>query len=289
MRVSQFIKSFTLAFLGTLLISCGINYEGDNMPNISGLKNKLQTIPQKKWDILKEKKVYFGHKSVGANIMQGIDIVKSEYPAIDFTILETDKAESFINPIWGHSKIGTNTKPLTKIDAFRDILDQGLGNKLDIAFMKLCYVDITEGTDIDMVFNYYTQTIKNLQKKYPRIKFIHFTVPLTSSKQVDVKDRVKDIIKGIIGKRTIMDINLADNIARDKYNGLLKKNYHGKELFDLAAYESMYPDGKKETCQKDGKLYQCLISDYTYDGGHLNGFGKEIIASNLLLFLSELY
>ena len=289
MNINIVKKIIISAICLTIFTSCNKDYKGAVMVNLEKTTKLLENIHQEKWDILAKKKIYFGHKSVGADIMNGIEIVASNNSAINLKIQETTDSASFDKPIWGHSKIGINTKPESKINAFSDILNQGLGDKLDIAFMKLCYVDVTKDTDINTLFENYSQTIKLLEKKYPKIKFIHLTVPLTSYKKRNFKEQIKDIIKKVIGRKTLKEIHIENNIMREKYNTLLRNHYKKDKLFDLAFYESVYKDDIQEKCKKNGKEYPCLIPHFTYDGGHLNMTGKKAVASNLLLFLSKLY
>jgi len=70
---------------------------------------------------------------------------------------------------------------------------------------------------------------------------------------------------------------------------MLRKEYEGKEpLFDIAKFESTLPDGSRTSFSENGKIYYCLASNYTTDGGHLNDLGKKVVAEQLLLFLSKL-
>ena len=78
------------------------------------------------------------------------------------------------------------------------------------------------------------------------------------------------------------------NVKRNEYNALLKSEYEGKDpILDLAAVESTYPDGKRESFEHDGKVVYALIPGYTYDGGHLNEIGRYRAANELLKVLSE--
>ena len=94
---------------------------------------------------------------------------------------------------------------------------------------------------------------------------------------------IKAWIKKLIGKPVG---GYDDNIKRNQFNELLKKEYDGKEpVFDLAKMESIRPDGKRETFTKDGKTHYSLVPDYTSDGSHLNETGRKKAAEQLLLLL----
>ena len=58
----------------------------------------------------------------------------------------------------------------------------GLGQHVDVAMMKLCYVDINSGTDVDALFATYRTTMAALQREVPGVTFIHVTVPLTTER-----------------------------------------------------------------------------------------------------------
>ena len=69
--------------------------------------------------------------------------------------LTKDKSD-LQKPIFAHYEIGKNDYPLTKIEDFSKIMDEGgLGSVLDISLMKFCFVDIHSNTDIEDVFNAY--------------------------------------------------------------------------------------------------------------------------------------
>ena len=52
-------------------------YGGKVMEDILTGNIKFSDVPQTKWDSLSGKKIYFGHQSVGSNILDGLRIVLS--------------------------------------------------------------------------------------------------------------------------------------------------------------------------------------------------------------------
>lgn len=240
------------------------------------------------WKNIISKKIYFGHMSVGFNIINGIEDIIKENNLKGLRIIETKNAADFNSPLLAHSKNGVNTNPVSKIDSFADSINNGLGRKADIAFFKFCYVDIVSDTNVPDVFSYYETKMDALIKAYPRVKFVHFTVPLSTYKKRDFKIKVKDITKSIIGRETSKQKDINDNIARNKYNELLFKKYNKKDIFNLAELESAFHDGSRETVTKNGEQYFSMVPDYTYDGGHLNECGRKYIAINLLRYLTSL-
>ncbi|MDY6970565.1 MAG: hypothetical protein SVR08_18210 [Spirochaetota bacterium] len=271
------------------IIACSIDEKGRDVMSKEDTSSEIASVTKSKWDKLSQKKIYFGHMSVGYNIMDGVSDIIKENPDLSLNIVETNNKEDFRSSIFAHSKNGENTKPKTKIDAFVNLMENGLGNKVDIAFFKLCYVDILKDTDVDEVFNYYKTSMKTLKKKFPKTLFIHTTAPLTAERMDrGIKIRIKDMIKAIIGRMTTKERHIIENIKRYRFNELIRNEYSDKIIFDLAKIESTYPDGKREVSEKDGNKHYALIPAYTYDGGHLNERGRKIIAEKLLVFLAEL-
>ncbi len=245
----------------------------------------VKNIPESKLQKLSNKKIYFGHQSVGYNIVDGLKDIMKENPGIKLNIVDTNDPEMFKMPVFAHSAVGQNTKPDSKVDDFAKLMEQGIGNKADMAFLKFCYVDADEKTDVQKVFDYYKSRLAQLKGKYPDTTFIHFTMPLVS-KQSGIKIWTKNLIKKIIG-RPVRDYNI--NIKRNQFNDMLKKEYEGKEpIFDLARIESTLSDGRQLTLTKDGVAFYSMATEYTYDGGHLNEKGRKIAAQELLLFLANL-
>lgn len=264
-------------FILLLFFACAQGEEFKNMNQITESK-KINEADIKK---LASKKIYFGHMSVGYNIIDGL---KSILPAdSELNIVETSDPKDFSKPVFAHSQNGENTKPETKIAAFIQKMDAGLGNKVDIAFFKFCYVDVTTGTDVNKLFNEYKAAMDGLIKKYPETTFLHVTVPVTAE-DVSMKIKIKKFIKTSIGKQ-VTD-HVTDNLRRTEYNSLLKNGY-GIKVFDLTKLESSTIDSEKNFAKTAGTQHQALLKIYSYDGGHLNQKGREKIALELLKFINK--
>lgn len=265
-------------------ISCSSNQNQSQKIQLSSIKD----IPAKNWEALAQKNIYFGHQSVGSNIVAGIEETIQANPQITLNIDKTNNGASypFSSPTFLHKAIGKNQDPFSKIDDFQNNIENIFATKPDIAFFKFCFVDFDPRTDIDAVFSHYKNTMASLKKTYPDITFVHVTVPLTcyAPGPSGWVKRSKDIIKKIIGKQNLYDFSSA-NI----YNQKLREEYSGKEpLFDLALFESTYPDGTRAQYEKDNKTIFELVQAYTDDGGHLNKQGRQFIAEQLLIFLAQL-
>lgn len=252
-------------------------------------KNNILDISQSSLKLISEKKIYFGHMSVGYNIIDGLkSVINNKYPNT-LNIVETNNPADFSKPVFAHSKNGRNLYPKSKIDSFVKQINGNLGKHVDIAFFKMCYVDIRSDSNINEIFQYYKKVFNDLIKRHRKIKFIHFTVPLTTIRNFGLKESIKDLIKKIIGKQTKLEKSKNDNIKRWEFNELLKKEYK-ESIFDLAGFESLYPDesGKREVFKTDSNAYPALIPEYSNDGGHLNNLGSKIIAKRLLLYLNDI-
>lgn len=211
-------------------------------------------------------RIYFGHQSVGFNIMKGINqLSRGEglgTPAyVDLTKGEPVPTDGgrFI----AHVKIGTNGKPLTKIAAFDKALRGGLAGQVDVAVFKLCYVDIDARTNVGTIFKKYRTAMAALERDFPQVTFLHATVPLETR-------------------------SVAANINRTRLNELIRKEYGPTgRLWDIARVEATDPDGKPVGGTRGGKKYEALFGDYASDGAHLNETGGKLVAESLLTLVAE--
>lgn len=233
------------------------------------------------WKRLSEKKIYFGHMSVGFNIVEGLKDVMKENPQIKLRIVETNDTTMFGMPIFAHSRNGKNHDPESKIDAFAESMERGIGNNVDIAFFKFCFVDITANTDVQKEFKYYKEKMEKLKGHYPQTIFIHVTVPVTT-----VQSGLKAWLKTLLDRPVD---GYAQNIRRNEFNDLLRQEYEGKApLFDLGKIESFLEDGQSVTFAEGGKSFYAMNPAFTNDGGHLNPTGRKFVAQSLLILLAQL-
>lgn len=229
-------------------------------------------------DNLSTKYIFFGHKSVGNNILNGINKLKEKKECFsDIVLYELFENNDLNGPGIYHKNNGENGFPKTKCDAFKNFLsEKRYGDQFDIAFFKFCYVDFQKNTDVQNVFDYYTITIEEIRREFPKLMIIHVTVPLCSHIMG---------IKGLIKRILVPDIA---NVKRNQFNQLLKDKYGDEEpIYDLAKIESTLPDGSQSSFKYEGKSYYSLYKGYTDDGGHLNEFGRLIAAKELLIVLAE--
>lgn len=263
------------------VLICFIGCKGEVMNKDVVDFSELKAVPQGEWDKLASKRIYFGHQSVGYNIMNGVRDIINEFPQIKLNIIEGKDIKEFIDPVFAHSAVGENKDPYSKIDDFKGIMENGLGNKVDVAFFKFCYVDIDKDTNINKLFAHYSETMDSIKKKYPKIKIVFVSCPI----RVRPKG-IKTGIKRILG---IAIPDELDNLKRIEFNDLLISNYlDTKRIFDLAKHEAAKPNGKENTFKTKGKKNMFLVPEYSSDGKHLNSVGRRKIGKDLLLFLLQI-
>jgi len=246
--------------------------------------SSIDDVPREYWVRLAEKKVFFGHQSVGYNIIEGIGDIVRKRSYIKLNIVETCDPAEFDVPIFAHSQVGSNTDPVSKIESFTSIMDAGVGNMVDIAFFKFCYVDIMRNSDPQEILDRYIAAIEDMEGRYPESRFLHVTVPIRSVPK-GAKANLKQFIKRLIGKAGVLD----DNKMRLSYNKLLNDAYGEKgSIFDLALTESLRPNGLRCYAAKGPERVYVMAPEYTEDGGHLNTLGREKVAEQLLITLAEI-
>ena len=243
------------------------------------------TLPEAQLEKLENTNILFGHQSVGNNIIDGLNTVINNNPEIRLNVQNIDSLASYRKPAFLHFAVGVNGDPKSKCDSFKKIMDSGIGESVDIAFFKFCFVDIGEDTNVEDVFNYYVNTMDYLKKQYPQVTFIHVTAPLTVIPD-NVTTRIKSFIKRILRKP---DWVYTSVVQRNRYNDLLRRKYSGKEpIYDLALLESTWPNGDLHSFIYNGSKYYSMVPIYTYDEGHLNNYSRINAAKALINLLASL-
>jgi hypothetical protein len=246
--------------------------------------SSIDDVPGEYWAKLADKKIFFGHQSVGYNIIDGIKDIINERDYIKLDVIEAREPAAFDHPVFAHSQVGMNTEPFSKIKSFEEIMDSGVGSKVDIAFFKFCYVDIMRGSDPRKIFDGYKAALEELKNRYPNTKFLHVTVPIRSVPK-DIKKSLKQSVKLLIGKPGFFE----NNMMRQNYSELLKNAYSKTEpFFDLALIESVNTNGFKCHVSKGSEKVCVMAPEYTEDGGHLNSIGSKKVAEQLLIILAEM-
>ncbi|GAA1533680.1 hypothetical protein HD600_001863 [Microbacterium ginsengiterrae] len=203
-------------------------------------------------DALAGMHVFFAHRSVGADVMEmGV-------PAVYAAAGAQPPPDGF-----GDHWLDQTDDPATKLADFdRWVREDGVGERADVAFMKLGYVDILADTDVQRLFDEYRAMMDALESDYPEVVFLHATVSVTAW-------------------------DPENNAAIEAFNALMRDRYADTgRLYDLAAVVSTCADGtpaRGETAE--GAVYYRICDEFTRDGGHLNEHGATVAASALLRLL----
>lgn len=263
----------------TLLMACGGN--GGTVAEQQGATPAptLADITPAQWEALSRRRIFFGHQSVGGNIMDGVTDVLRDNPQMRLALHETRDLRASASPGFFHALIGRNDFPLEKFDDFVELASSGFDASGGIAMMKLCYVDIHRQTNADSLFREYQVRVQRIRMANPSVTIVHVTAPLTGIE--NWKGQLRAMLSGRATERQ-------RNVVRNRYNDLMRTTYGDREpIFDLARLESTLPDGSRAFFGGDQPVYM-LAPEYTDDGGHLNATARRRIAEQLLIMLARL-
>ncbi len=243
----------------------------------------VDSIPSNRWDVLGRKNVFFGHQSVGQNLVVGLSEILDENPEIKLNIVESTEFNEMASGNFFHGKIGQNIRPLSKIESFSEIITTNEGKNIDIAFIKFCYVDLMAQSDPVELFEAYTRAMETLRQRMPEIVFIHVTIPIESLPR-GAKNMIKEGVKKVLRRPGVYERNL----VRHRYNEMLRSAYEGKEpIFDIARLESTNPQGCTVFRAVGSEKVPFMDARFTADGGHLNKLARKRIAEQLLIVLAN--
>jgi hypothetical protein len=239
----------------------------------------LAEVPDSAWARLSTRVIYFGHQSVGADIVRGVRELMDTDARIRLKFLPLDSAAPGSGAFL-EGTIGTNGDPESKTAAFVRGLTAPGHSTVQIALHKYCYLDFGPGTDPAAVFGAYEESTTRLRQERPDLEIVHVTTPLTTN-----DGWARGLVKRILGRTTAADLNA----KRARYNALLRAAYGERDpLFDLAAFEATDPAGRQLVSRADGDAVPSLAAAYTDDGGHLNATGRRVVATRFLVFLAQL-
>lgn len=221
-----------------------------------------------------DRKIFFGHQSVGMNIIDGLQATYSPSGRPTLTVVESRTAPARTGGYLAHAPMGVNGDPIGKFADFTTVMNGSMGKAVDVAMLKLCYVDVTAQTDVDALFKKYSAMMAQLEAAHPDVTFIYTTVPLTTDRGWKQK------VKSWLGRDDQM--GPADNAARERYNQLVRKQYSQTgRFFDIAAVESTMDSAPAER-KRDGVPYYVLNNGLAADPGHLNGVGSRAAAAEFV-------
>jgi hypothetical protein len=234
-------------------------------------------ITPEQWASLSQRTFYFGHQSVGANIIEGVREVSAGRPEIRLRVVCGEPAAS--PGALNEFRIGRNEDPESKNAAIVLATNGALGPSPVIMF-KYCYVDVRDKTDPGKLFESYRQTVAQLRTRHPAATVVHLTVPLMTEPSL-----LRYVMNTVRGRTTSRE----ENAVRAEYNRLLRSAYAATEpVFDLAAVESTRADGSLEYGVVDGAKVPALAREWSSDSGHLNAAGRRHVAEQFLATLATL-
>jgi hypothetical protein len=230
------------------------------------------------WHTLSTRNIYFGHQSVGRNILEGIRELAAKEPEPAVKII------SGLDQVAGtglhESNIGVNGDPDSKIRDFSSFVASSRPAEHSILMFKFCYIDMTAGTDVQALFRKYREAVESLRMQYPNRTVVHITMPLTITESTPAY-----LARKILGRDTQRSLN----IKRNQYNELLRAEYGGKApIFDLATVESTRPNGSRSYFLENNSPIYTLATEWSADGAHLNEAGRLQVAGRLVADLASL-
>ncbi len=240
----------------------------------------LADVDSASWARLAQRRIFFGHQSVGRNIMDGVAEVLAAEPRVRLAVVETKDAAAMREPGLYHARVGRNTRPDEKEAEFAAIADTAFASGSGVGILKFCYADVGRDTDPEALFASYRQRVAALAARHPGLVLVHVTMPLTTveSPRGYWKNR-------LLGRPTARDLDA----LRGRYNALLRAAYEGREpVFDLAALESTREDGSRAFFRRGADTVFTLVPEYTTDGGHLGPAARRRVAEQFLIFLARL-
>lgn len=231
---------------------------------------------EEQWQRVARMRVVFGHQSVGSNILDGIrQAAEAQRVPLALTESRAPLADAGIQ----HFKAGHNEQPDSKLADFRAVLAASFAEgapRPDVALLKLCYIDFGQGIDPKQLAQNYIATVDDLARAHPDTVFVPVTSPLTT-----VQTGPKAWLKKALGKDPG---GYAANARRQVFNETLRGHYAaGGTLFDIAALES----GRGQShVESSGARIEVLNPLLTYDDGHLNNEGQQLIGGALISHLA---
>ena len=264
--------TWLLVVTALVLVSAAVWSTRERSPVVSGV---IVEPSEAELSTFATSRIFFGHQSVGANVITGVEATyASSGNATRLTVTETREPPLGTSGFLAHSPVGANGDPYRKMTDFAAILDGPAGSRVEVALLKLCYIDVVAGTDVDALFAAYAAMLADLERRHPDVRFLAATVPLTT-------DRTwKSTVKSWLGDddRT----GPAHNVARARYNELVRARFSATgDLYDIAAVEATLAQSPMER-RSGSATYHVLNQELAADSGHLNELGARLAAAELI-------
>lgn len=267
-----------MPLLAAVALACGGGAEGGEVVGVMDA-TPITSITNDQWEALAARPIFFGHQSVGRDMMHGVARVLDAHPEIPLRVVSADGPEDVGGTAFIDARIGRNRAPESKSAAFLEWV-RAMGDRPGaLAMYKFCYVDVNADTDPARLFADYQATIEEARRRHPGLLIVHMTLPLHTA-----DEGMGERIRTVLGFPTQTRLNA----IRNRYNELLLQTYGGRDpVFDLALLESTRSDGSRAFTRYRGENVYMLAPEWTYDGGHLNDSAKYRVAERLLVFLAQ--
>lgn len=267
-----------MPLLAAVALACGGGAEGGEVVGVTDA-TPITSITNDQWEALAARPIFFGHQSVGRDMMHGVARVLDAHPEIPLRVVSADGPEDVGGTAFIDARIGRNRAPESKSAAFLEWV-RAMGDRPGaLAMYKFCYVDVNADTDPARLFADYQATIEEARRRHPGLLILHMTLPLHTA-----DEGMGERIRTVLGFPTQTRLNA----IRNRYNELLLQTYGGRDpVFDLALLESTRSDGSRAFTRYRGENVYMLAPEWTYDGGHLNDSAKYRAAERLLVFLAQ--
>jgi len=228
----------------------------------------VEIIPQAFLDRARQLKVLFCHASVGGTIMNGM-VGRNGLASRNPTRYWINRQENG-DPAWFDHNRGIidisrpdwplNGSKVLGLDNLIRNLGYGRPARLDVAFMKFCYIDWLPGTNVQKKWDEYRTTMEMLEADYPGVTFVWWTTAInTAGDAGDLRETFNNLV------REYCDLN-------------------GKTLFDLADIESH--DLRDNLCHDDIGA-EGLYAGYAVDGAHPTAIGQTRLAAAMWWLLAR--
>jgi len=269
----------SIAFVATCvwLISCTGEQVSDSANSSEVAATQADSIPVASWARLADARIYFGHQSVGGNIVEGLRSVSASRSDRQLRIVRTRESSSS-TPALVEFTIGENGRPESKMKDFAAALHQMGDAAPAIAIFKYCYLDITPETNVELLFASHRKALHEMRTRHPNLTFVHVTAPLTR-----LETGPRFLAKRLLGRSTTRDANA----KRNRFNAMLRQQYAGEALFDLAKVESTRPNGSRSFFSEGADVVYTLAPELTDDGGHLNAAGRRAAAQEFAAVIGD--
>ena len=270
----------SIAFVATCvwLISCTGEHVNDSTIRSELDGTRSDSIPAASWDRLADARIYFGHQSVGGNIVEGLRDLSAARSGSQLKIVRSRERSSSM-PALVEFTIGDNGRPESKMKDFAAALQQIDDTAAAIAIFKYCYLDITPETNVELLFVSHRKALHEMRARHPNLTFVHVTAPLTR-----LESGPRSFAKRLLGKPTTRDANA----KRNRFNAMLREQYAGEPMFDLAKVESTRPNGSRSSFNKGADVVYTLATELTDDGGHLNATGRRAAAQEFAAVIGRI-